>query len=94
MARHGWSATSIALCCLGLGCEAAGGTKELGQPPDVLFLDAAETTFSSPFGASLRAAFGTVTLRDFAITGRRSPRSSACGTPTPARRSTIASSSS
>lgn len=67
MARHGWSATLIALCCLGLGCEPAGGNKGLGQPPDVLFLDAAETTFSSPFAANLRAAFGTVTLRDFAF---------------------------
>jgi hypothetical protein len=57
----------IALCCLGLSCGGAGGTTESGQAPDVLFLDAAGTTFSSPFAANLQAAFGAVTLRDFAF---------------------------
>ena len=67
MPRQGWSSILIALCCLGLGCGGATGTKESGPAPDVLFLDGAGTSFSSPFGANLQAAFGAVTLRDFAF---------------------------
>ncbi len=71
MARLGWKSISIALCCLGLGCGGAVGSKESGPAPDVLSLDAAGTTLSSPFAARLEATFGSVTLRDFGFSASK-----------------------